>query len=169
MSDKVKKLEENLSKYIFKRRMIEFISLFVGIVICILFFVLRDLSKEVIITGEGIFKHETIVYNDYYIIGILIGFFGSIIAGSFLLSDCLYSRYATTKANGYYITVYKGMLYNILYIDGEEVRRITYTRYSSGVIETKLPDGVKVCVSFNRLMFTIAHISYSDNNASIDL
>lgn len=169
MNDKIEKLEKDLSKYIFKRRMIEFICFFAGIVMCILFFILRDITKEVIISGEGYFKYETIVYNDYYVIGIMIGLFGSMFAGIFLLTDCLYSRYASTKANGYYITVYKGMLYNILYINGEEIDRITYNRYSSGVIDTRLPDGVKVCISFSRSFFSICHISYSDNNSSIDL
>jgi len=37
------------------------------------------------------------------------------------------------------------------------------------VLETKLPDGVKISVTFARGAFLLAHITFSDNNPSVDL
>ena len=72
------------------------------------------------------------------------------------------------EANGHYITVYRGITENVVYVNGEEkcskgIFSFTY------VLETKLPDGVKIGVTFARGAFLLAHITFSDNNPSVDL
>lgn len=161
-------LEKRLSKTMKKRRIIEGLICVIFLVIGIVCSILREASREVIVHGEGFLWFEEINYNDNYIAGIVIGFFVSFVLAMFFLSDLLASGFATTKANGHFITVYRGMKSNYVYINGDEKGKIGPFSFTY-VVETKLPDGVKVIVSFSKRILTYAHISYSDNNPSIDI
>ena len=72
--------------------------------------------------------------------------------------------------HGYYITVYRGMLDCIVFVDGREAGRIEPFSYEH-VIETVLPDKTKVIISFpqGKNLWTLVHISFSDNTPSIDI
>ncbi len=161
-------LEKRLSKIMKKRRMIEGLICVIFFVIGIVCSILREASREVIVHGEGFLSFEEVKYNNNYIAGIVIGFFVSFFLAIFFLSDLLASGFATTKANGHFITIYRGMNSNYVYINGDEKGKIGPFDLNN-VFETKLPDGVKVVVSFSRRMLTYAHISYSDNNPSVDI
>ena len=82
-----------------------------------------------------------------------------------LLLDLAFSRFATVEVNGNYITVYRGTLRCIVYVNGEENDNIFYER----VVDLRLPDGVKASVTFYRGALLLAHISFSDSNPSVDL
>ncbi len=161
------KLENELTKKIRKRRIIIGSVFIVFLVIGILFIVLRESSKEIIIHGD-IFKWEQVVYKHDYLFFILTGFLGAVFAFCVLFGDFLGSRFETTKVNGHYLTIYRGIFESIVYINGEEKERLVITNFSN-VIETKLPDGVKVIIAFSRSVLFTAHISFSDNNKSIEI
>jgi len=134
----------------------------------IVFSSVREATKEVVVHGEGIFSYEIVTYNDYYIIGVLIGFLTATVMGCFLFSDFMFCRFQTTGANTHYITVYRGMNKCSVYVNGEEKGNIGIFSYTN-VVDTTLPNGTKISVAFNRSVFFIAHISFSDHTPSIDL
>lgn len=161
-------LEKKLSKTQIIRRVIEAIIYIVFLVLGIVCYILREESKKVIIHDEAIFTWKEVIYNNNYIAGIVVGLFVSFFFFIFFIMDLLAGRFATTNANGHFITVYKGMTSCFVYINGEKKGKLGFFCFNC-VVETKLPDGVKVVVSFSRSIFTIAHISYSDNNPSVDI
>lgn len=162
------KLEKRLSKNILIRRLIIALLCFVFFVIGIVFSSLREASKEVIVHGEGIFSYETVTYDNGYAVGIIIGFLAATILGCILFTDLAFCRFRTTEANGYYVTVHRGMNRCEVYVNGELKDMIGMFSFTS-VIDTRLPDGTKLTVSFSRGAFMIAHVSFSDNNPSVDL
>ena len=167
--ERVETLENELSQYLRKRRII-LGMLFAGfLIMCIVCFLLREASKEVVEKQIGLFySREIVVYNEAYSVGIIAGVLLATIAGCNLLVDFLSCGFQTVEANTHYITVYKGMTKYRVYINGEETGSIDRYSYDH-VMDTKLPDGTKVCVAFCKHAGMLAHISFSDNNPSIDL
>ena len=170
--EKKELLENTLRRQLTKKRIIQSLVFFGFLAIGILFFVLREASKEVIVHGEeflnGAFAWETVVYNENYVVGMIIGFVSASMAMVFLLTDMIFCRFGTAEANDHYITVYRGMTKNVVYVNGEEKGSVGIFSFTY-VLETKLPDGVKISVTFARGAFLLAHISFSDNNPSVDL
>ena len=170
--EKKEQLENDLRRQRAKTRIIQALVFFGFLAIGIVFWALREASKEVIVHGEefldGIFAWDTVEYNENYVIGMIIGFVGCAMAIVFLLTDMIFCRFDSTEANGHYITAYRGMTKNIVYVNGEEKDRVGMFSFTY-VLETKLPDGVKISVTFARGAFLLAHITLSDNNPSVDL
>ncbi len=164
----IKAFEKRLSNHATKRRVITAALMIVFLVIGIVFWSLREASREVIVHGEGWFSYETVTYNNDYAVGIVIGFVTAMLIGCFLFTDLLCCRFRSVEANGHYVTVYKGMIKCSVYINGEEKDAIGIGSFTN-VIDTKLPDGTKISVAFSRGAFMIAHISFSDNNPSVVL
>ena len=170
--EKKEQLENDLRRQRAKIRIIQALVFFGFLAIGIVFWALREASKEVIVHGEefldGIFAWDTVEYNENYVIGMVIGFVGASMTAVFLLTDMIFCRFDSTEANGHYITAYRGMTKNIVYVNGEEKDRVGMFSFTY-VLETKLPDGVKISVTFARGAFLLAHITFSDNNPSVDL
>ena len=164
----IEKSEKDLSEYIFKRRIISSICFAFFLIIGIVFASIREATKEVVVYGEGIFSYEIVTYNDYYAFGIVIGFLTATAIGCVLFSDIIFCRFQTVKVNTHYITFYRGMNKCSVYINGEEKDNIGIFSFTN-VVDTRLPDGTKISVAFSRSAFMIAHISFSDNNPSIDI
>lgn len=166
--EQVEELEKNLSCYLRKRRIISAILFIAFLILGIVFTSIRESTKEVVIHGEGIFSYEVVTYNDYYVIGILIGFLTATVIGCILFSDFVFCSFKTTAVNAHYITAYKGMNKCSVYVNGEEKGNIGIFSFTN-VVDTRLPDGTKISVAFSRSAFMIAHISFSDNHSPIDL
>lgn len=166
--EQVERLEKYLSRCMRKRRIISGILFVTFLIMGFVFSSIREATKEVIVHGEGIFSYETVTYNEYYAIGIVIGFLTATVIGCILFSDLLFCRFQTTEANTHYITVYKGMHKCSVYVNGEEKGNVGMFSFTN-VVDTKLPDGTKISVAFSRSVFMIAHISFSDNNPPVDL
>ena len=170
--EKKEQLENDLRKQRTKTRIIQALVFLAFLAIGIVTWALREASKEVIVHGEefldGIFSWESVKYNENYVIGMIIGFVGASMAAVIFLTDLIFCRFGTTEANGHYITAHRGMTNNIVYVNGEEKDRVGMFSFTY-VLETKLPDGVKISVTFCRGAFLLAHISFSDNNPSVDL
>lgn len=112
------------------------------------------------------FKHVT--HEDSYITSLIIGLLGACGAGTFLLSDFLFCRFQTVTKDGQDVTVHRGMLYNIVYVEGQEQGRLGPFMFTS-VVEVWLPDKTRVTVSFGRTIWYMAHVSFSDNTASMEI
>ena len=163
--------ENQLTKHIFKRRLITGLIWGAFLLLTATFGILRDATKEVIY-HEGyaglISGWEEIIYNETYTILIVLSILGSVFPGSFLLVEFLLGSYRTIQKDLYHITVYRGMLHNILYVDGQEMARTEPSSHSH-TLEAHLPNGVRVTVSFGRGVWLLAHISYSDNTPSVEV
>ena len=170
--EKKELLENTLRKQITKTRIIQALVFFGFLAIGIVFWSLREASKEVIVHGDeflnGAFAWKTVEYNENYVVGMIIGFVGASMAMVFLLTDMIFCRFDTAEANGHYITAYRGMTKNVVYVNGEEKESVGMFSFTY-VLETKLPDGVKIGVTIARGAFLLAHITFSDKNPSVDL
>ena len=170
--EKKELLENTLRKQLIRKRIIQALVFFGFLAIGILFWALREASKEVIVHGDeflnGALAWKTVEYNENYVVGMIIGFVGASMAMVFLLTDMIFCRFDTAEANGHYITVHRGMTKNVVYVNGEEKDSAGMFSFTY-VLETKLPDGVKISVTFARGAFLLAHITFSDNNPSVDL
>ncbi len=135
------------------------------IVIGIIFSVLYEQSKVVEeITSEGIlagvFTYQSVTYNENLTWGIVLGFAGAVFPASFLLADCMSSKFETVEVFGAHITLYRGFLRNYLYENGECIA--SGTDY---YLEAALSDRTKVTVSFGKWS---AHMTFSNGRSPID-
>lgn len=162
--------EKQLSKADMKRRLIEG-SLTLGFfIIFIISWSFREATKEVIVHQGYLFipSWEEVNYDPIYLPFILLGVLGAMGSGCFLLSDCLFCKFAAVEKDSHYITLHRTLLHNVVYIDGKEVDRLG-PFFISHVVETKLPGNVKVTVSFSRTVWFLAHISFSDDTPSVEI
>lgn len=162
--------EKQLSKKDTKRRLIEGGLTLFFFVLFIVFYSLREATKEVIIHEGYLFfpSWEETNYNNVYVPFIVLGALGGVGSGCFLLSDLIFCRYETVEKDLHCITIHRAMLYSIVYIDGKEVDRLGPV-FVSHVVETRLPNNIRVTISFSRAVWYLAHISFSDDTPSIEI
>lgn len=143
-------LEKRLSKRIFMRRLAE------G-VISVLFLVAFFIS----------YHWWTISKNDVlaYILSLSLSL--AIVSAYLLLLDFLYCRYRTIEKASHNITVYRGMLTAVVYIDGLETGCIGPLSYIN-VVENWVSADLSATICFSRVFWYIAHISFSDHT-SVDV
>ncbi len=161
-------LERELSRRLRTRRIVTGILHIVFLILGVMFTVMREATKEVVVIGEGIFSYDYVTYNDNYVIGIVPCLLIATAAGCILFTDVIFSRYRTIEVNGHSITVYRGMHRCLVYVDGEETDCIGPFSMTH-VVDGRLPEGTKFSVSFSRGALLLAHISFSDDNLPIDL
>ena len=166
--NKTAEREKELSRVLFKRRLITGILFAAFLITGVLFVFLREANKEVILCEIGFLTYETVVYNENYAVGIIIGLLGATVLGCVLLTDMIFCRYRTAEANGHCITVYRGITKCAVYINGQQTEGFGPLSLSN-VVDAVLPDGTKIAVSFSRGALMVAHISFSDGNQPIDL
>lgn len=135
----------------------------------ILFWILLEATKEVTVHGGTYFPAwESVRYNHTFIYLLIFGLCGVFFCGISLIMDFLICGYKTIQKDQQYITVYRGMLHNFVYVDGKEKGRIGPFSVSH-VVEVWLQSKVKVTVSFSRTIWLIAHISFSDHTPSMEV
>ncbi len=170
----IAELEKQLTQIIRRRRIILTAVTILSFAVFVGSWWLYEATKEVIqnpIIIDGIEVHPGFAhtkYNDTYIAPLIVGLMGATTAASFLFSDFLTVRFRTVTKNGHSLTVYRGFLHSIVYVNGKEQGRIgpfTYTH----VVEVWLPDKTRATVSFSRTIWYLAHISFSDQTTSIQL
>lgn len=170
--DKKAILEISLHKHRIRMRIIQSVIIILFIALCILFFKLRESTKETIIHGEdllgGAFAWKEVKYNNIYVVGAAIClpviFFMTVI----LLSDIIYCKFDTIEVNGHFITVYRGLFKNTVYINGKKSCEMGIFSLAY-VLEAELPDGVEISVTFSKRAHQVAYITFSDNHPSIFL
>lgn len=164
-------LEARLRNKIRRRRLITLLVAILFLAMGIVGFALKEATKEVTvkeieIQGVVLGTQEYVEYDHGLDTLMAIGYSFAMTVGAFLFADVISSRFATVEANGHFITVYRGMLGYYVFINGEE-RDSSFSFMH--VVDTTLPDGVKISVSFYRGALMIGHISFSDHNPPIDI
>lgn len=160
--------ERDLTTRIRTRRLITgclALTFFAMLILCV---VLWETTKEVIVHNYGysiVPSWTEIKHNNAYFFPIALGLIGVIVSVSFLIVDFAMCGYRTIHKDFHCITIYRGMLRNRVYVDGEEKAQKRHF-HASNVIEAWLPNGVRVTVSFSRATWYMAHISFSDDTAS---
>lgn len=104
------------------------------------------------------------LYFVLIIVGTVLGTLACILA----ISHCTYCRYKTAYNGKQHITAYRGLFYNIVYVDGAEKGRALPLR-ACNFVEVWIQDRVKVTVHFTYSIFNLAHLHFSDDTASIEL
>ena len=93
--EKKELLENTLRKQLIKKRIMQALVFFGLLAIGIVFWALREASKEVIVHGDeflnGALSWETVRYNENYVVGMIIGFVGASMAMVFLLTDMFFA------------------------------------------------------------------------------
>ena len=162
--------EKQLAAGIRRRRWIEgglTLAFFAMFILCQC---LREVTKQVILHEGAWFipDWEEVNYNEAYLPFIIIGIMGTIYAGLVLVMDALSCGYRTIEKDLHYITICRGMLRTTVYVNGKEVGR-TEPFSHCDVAEFRLTSRVKVTVSFSRTIWRMAHISFSDDTASVEV
>ena len=165
--------EKSLSKRQSKRRLVEVIIMIAFAALCIACLYLREATKEVIIHEGRLpsLNWEEVTYKNGYMPFFALGLCFALSAGSILLVDLLYCRFATVpvlQKELHHITVYRGICHQTVYVDGVEKGRIGLFSFTN-VVEVWLPERVKVSVCFSYTWWFLAHIFFSDDTATIEV
>ena len=137
----------------------------VSAIAIVIFCVLLNNSKEVVQYVETI---EVTEYNVMYILCIVYSSLITLVAIVFLVVEYLLCNFGTAEANDQYITVFKTMMQNTVYINGEFNVKI-YSISMKLFHKVKLPNDVSVTITFLPFPFRLARFSFDDNTPSIEL
>lgn len=162
--------EKYLSRRILKKRLM---MLFIAIVFlagAIVFYQLAESTKEIIQVPIGDFGHFITreVRQDWMIVVFVICEMATIISFFLVIRDLFLCRFKTLSKGDQYVTVYRGILYNIVYVDWVENGR-TIPLPNANIVETWLHDRVRLTVHFTQSFHNFAFVSFSDNTATIEL
>lgn len=157
-------LEQYISRKMWKRRAIL-------ILIAILLFAaagvsahFREATKQIVHNGY----YTRNVYNSMYLPLIIGGMVGGTASAVAVLSDFLFCRFKTVYKDDQYLTVYRGIIFLIVYVDGVEKGRSIRMRESM-LVEVWLKGPVRATVHFTGSPANLAHISFSDHTATIEV
>ena len=145
--EQVARLESILKRKETVRRIAIAVITVVMIALGITFASLREASREVIVNEIYGVKWETVTYNEEYTPWIAICFSFGIVTSALFICDLLLCRFETLPVNGNYLTVYRGAIESVVYVNGEEGGRLELFSFTP-VVEMIMPDKVKVKVTF---------------------
>ncbi len=157
-------LLKTLDRKILKSRIIFAAITVLGLLLAIIFTALYEGSRTVTeYDYKGHVYHTSVDYNYSYAFGIAAGIIiflpGCLTFPLFMF--CL--KYDTAEHGGSVITVYRGFVSNILYIDGEEAARNTLFLYE---LEGKLKNGETVTAVLRKYSVKLI---FSKGNDSIEM
>ena len=112
-------LERYLHNKIMNRRIIETIIFLCFFAIGLTFSILYNNSRTVEYIDYFIGIYESVTYNNSFVPGMFIGWFGLFMTSVIIICDLLLINYKVTEVENSVITLYKGMLAIIVYVDGE--------------------------------------------------
>ena len=122
--EQVARLEAILKRKETIRRIVIAAITVVMIALGITFASLREASREVIVNEIYGVKWETVTYNEGYTPWIAVCFSFGIVSSSLFVCDLLLCRFETLPVNGSYITVYRGAIESVVYVNGEEEKAV---------------------------------------------
>jgi hypothetical protein len=166
--EQVARLEAMLKRKEIIRRIVIAAITIVMIALGITFASLREASREVIVNDIYGVKWETVTYNEEYTPWIAICLSFGIVTSTLFICDLLLCRFETLPVNGNYLTVYRGAIESVVYVNGEEGGRLELFSFAP-VVEVIMPDKVKVTVTFCRGPLVMAHVTFSDKHSSVDI
>ena len=162
-----KELERYLSRQNLKRRLI---MAMIAATLLTLGFIcnhLREASRTMV-PYEQFPEIQHAVYNNSYIPWIIAGTTAGICACFVLLLDIILCKFKTVQIGEQYLTLYRGLLFCIIYVDCVEKGR-TIPFANANIVDVWLANRVRATVCFRRTLLQIAHISFSNHTASIEV
>ena len=163
--EKTRNLELLLKRKKKTRKLLRWIFLLISIIAIVTFCVLLNSTKEVVKYIDTI---EVTEYDVTYILCIVYSSLSTIVAIIFLVVEYLLCNFGTAESNDQYITVFKTISQNTVYINGE----FNVKLYSISIKlfhKIKLPNDVCVTITFLPFPFRLARFSFDDNTPSIEL
>ena len=151
-------LERYLSRKIWKRRT-------VLLILTVILFALGFAGAHFL---ESVNKNANSVLPDLLIAMVCVGMCGGALAVGLLIGDFLACRYKTVYKGEQYLTVYRGLLFIVVYVDGVEKGRSIPMRECM-IVEVWLANRVRATVHFTTSILNIAHISFSDDTATMEV
>lgn len=164
-------LEKSLAEKQRKRRITLALCAVLSFALFFFAICMREASKEVTIVNDyWFYQSETVEYNESWWSLIIPSIFASIYLFILLLVDLSICGYKTFEKDAQHITIYRGNMSSVVFVDGKEVGRIEPLSYDY-IIETILSSGVKVIISFpqRKVLFGNIHVFFSDNTPSLEL
>ena len=159
--------EKQLSRKIIVRRIIMGLATLGLLAMGIVGMYLLEATKEVILhEHQFIPTWEEVKYNYDYLYYIVFGFWCAFMAGSLVLIDFLVSGFRVFQAGTEIVTLYRSMIFNIVYIDGVQRGRRGPFAFLQAV-ECQLADGTNLSIIFNRGLKYYAYVVFSDDTESM--
>lgn len=155
-------LENELRAQMKKRRMVEAGLCIAFLIVIVVFAVLYAQSMVIEEIAYGPIKHQSITYNQNFILVALVGALGLLFAGIFLAGDFAFSKVVTFEVGNDFVTFYRGNTCTNLYVNGEQKDGTTVGYH----LEASLSDGTKVNVALGK---GSAHITFSNGHPPIDV
>lgn len=162
--------EKYISRRILKKRLIMIFSTALFLAGAILCYHLLEATKQIRSVPIGNSEHfyEHTVYQKPYTSALIICIVLAATSFVILIRDLMLCRFKSLQKGDQWITVYRGFIYNIVYVDfAEKGRTVHLPRVN--VINVWLKDRVRATVHFSHSACNVAHISFSDHTATIDL
>jgi hypothetical protein len=162
--------EKQLSKRIRIRRLALTAVTLVLLTVNIVCFCLLKNSGQLVATGKSfiIAIQDEAISSVCQVFILIFAFVGALLVLSVLLIDLLSSRFKTVYHGPHFITIYRGPLVRSIFVDGVETDRLGFFSFTN-VIQTRLPDKVRITVTFSPNIFWLAHISFSDQSTSLEV
>ncbi len=162
--------ETQLSRKILQKRLILLFMTLVfvaGIFLC--HHLLEDTKQTVSQPiGDSGYMREKVVYQESYKIALMISSVLACASILLLIRDLFRCRFRSFQKGDQWITVYRGSLYCIVYVDCAEKAR-TIPLPQANYVDVWLRDRVRATVHFVTRSLEIAHISFSDHTATVVL
>ena len=155
-------LEQKIYRKKRNRLIIEGVCFCLFVFLTILFFTLREVTKEI---DDSYIHIEVIRYNETYTL------LGAIFSGMIFLSltvifcDLFGGRFKTIRILDDYLTIYDAIFNAYIYINGILKEKIAFARLNP-YYDFKLENGMYVHIVFTRFG---VDVSYSENLYTIDL
>ena len=154
--------ERELSRKIRTRRLTMCIISLLCLALFIVSLIIQDASKEVVETSNPAWTFHR--YSKDMSTPMTIGLTGSVFFGMMLLIDFIKCGFKTLRKGQQYITIYRGMFCNVVYVNGKEKGHTGFFG-NTDVVEAWLDNQVKVTVCFSHTIWYMAHVSFSNESA----
>ena len=124
-------------------------------------------AAAVMLSGILVFSQVT-KNNRAYLPLIYLCAIGFAVSLSLTLRAFCLCRVRSFQTNGQVVTVHRGIIYNNVYIDGT-LRGRVFPMAHYNLVEVWLTNRVRASIYFTRSLLNLAHITFSDDSATITL
>ncbi len=111
---------------------------------------------------------ESVEQNPLYLFIFVISLVFSEFSAICLIFDLIFCRFKTIVKGDQHLTIYRGLFHHRVYVDGVEKGFHCFPMYTN-VIEVWMANRVRVTVTLSRNFWYMAHISFSDHTASVEI
>lgn len=151
-------LERYLSRQIWTQRL-------VLTILAVILFAVGFLGNHLLETSRELGQRE---HERLYVAMVCAGMCGGMLPAVGVFTSFLRCRFKSIYKGQQYLTAYRGLLFIIVYVDGVEKAR-SIALHECMLLEVWLAERVKATVHFTNSALNLAHISFSDHTATIEI